>query len=71
MAEIRLRYTKKGQKRYLANVRTIGRKTISKTFARKTDAERWIMEIEQAKLNDGAKYSELRLLQKQYIYILT
>ncbi len=56
MAEIRLRYTKKGQKRYLANVRTIGRKTISKTFDRKIDAEHWIMAIEQAKMNDGAKF---------------
>lgn len=56
MAEVRIRYNKKGQKRYLANVRTIGRKTISKTFARKIDAEHWIMEIEQAKIKDGAKY---------------
>lgn len=55
MAEIRLRYTKKGQKRYLANVRTIGRNTISKTFSRKTDAEMWIFEIEKSKQTDGAK----------------
>lgn len=55
MAEIRTRYTKKGQKRYLANVRTIGRNTISKIFTRKTDAEMWIFEIERAKQTDGAK----------------
>ena len=56
MTEIRIRNTKKGQKKYLAVVRIVGRKTRSKTFNRKSDADRWIVEMEQAKLNDGAAF---------------
>ena len=51
MAEIRIRNTKKGQKKYLAVVRIVGRKTRSKTFNRKSDADRWIVEMEHASLN--------------------
>ena len=48
MATILTRKNGKGEITYFARVRRKGFKTSCATFSRKTDAQRWISELEQA-----------------------